>query len=313
MTGRQRGKTGEPRTGDRPPGWRPDASMSLLSDMFTGRLLDPGYAEAAARRARTGETAGRGLRGLRGTGVLLVLVLAGLLATVAGAEARRSEPVAAAQRSRLVEQIRARTGETDALQRRLERLGAETERLRAAALARSNEGDDARRALSAAEGAAAAAPASGPALVVVLDDAPRSGGDGRAGGRADEGRVYDQDIQVLVNGLWAAGATAIAINGQRLTPTTAVRTAGEAILVDYRPLSGPYEVTALGDPDRLERALRGSPADRRLRALADRFRMRYEWRRSASARLPAGSALRLRHARPLREREEPDRERRGRP
>uniref|UniRef100_UPI000AE0DD53 DUF881 domain-containing protein n=1 Tax=Actinomadura kijaniata TaxID=46161 RepID=UPI000AE0DD53 len=160
---------------------------------------------------------------------------------------------------------------------------------------------------------AAAAPASGPALVVVLDDAPRSGGDGRARGRADEGRVYDQDLQVLVNGLWAAGATAIAINGQRLTPTTAVRTAGEAILVDYRPLSGPYEVTALGDPDRLERALRGSPADRRLRALADRFRMRYEWRRSAAARLPAGSALRLRHARPLREREEPDRERRGRP
>ncbi|MFP3969685.1 DUF881 domain-containing protein, partial [Actinomadura fulvescens] len=140
----------------------------------------------------------------------------------------------------------------------------------------------------------AAAPVEGAALVVTLADAEPADGERR---RADDGRVYDQDLQVLVNALWAAGARAIGINGQRMTPTTAIRTAGEAILVDYRPLSGPYEVTALGDRDRLEDVLRASAAGRRLQALEDRFGIRYETRRTGRARLPAAGVLQLRHAR----------------
>ncbi|MES9608829.1 DUF881 domain-containing protein, partial [Actinomadura sp. NPDC000929] len=108
----------------------------------------------------------------------------------------------------------------------------------------------------------------------------------------------NQDLQVLVNGLWAAGARAIGVNGRRLTPTTAIRAAGEAILVDYRPLGGPYEVTAVGDPGRLRAAFAGSPADRRLAALRDRFGIRYGTRRSDEVRLPAAGAVRLRYAVP---------------
>ncbi|MEV4007780.1 DUF881 domain-containing protein, partial [Actinomadura sp. NPDC049753] len=107
-----------------------------------------------------------------------------------------------------------------------------------------------------------------------------------------------QDLQVLVNGLWAAGARAIGVNGRRLTPTTAIRAAGEAIMVDYRPLAGPYEVTAVGDPGRLRAAFAGSPADRRLAALRDRFGVRYGTRRSDELRLPAAGAVRLRYAVP---------------
>ncbi|TMR02714.1 DUF881 domain-containing protein [Actinomadura soli] len=287
-----------PREDDDRPGRRPDASMSLLADLFSGKLLDHGYAEAAARRAAAGDPdPARGR--LRGGGVLLVLVLAGTLVAVAGAEVRRSEPVAAEQRSRLVDEINARTAETDGLQRRLGRLRAETERRRAAALARSEDGRRARRDLAIAAAAAAAAPAGGDALVVTLDDAAPSGGrDDPEGLPADAGgRVYDQDLQVLVNGLWAAGAAAIGVNGQRLTPATAIRAAGEAILVDYRPLSRPYEVTALGDPGRLREAFSGSAADRRLRALNERFKIRYDTHRSAAVSLPAAGAVRLRYAR----------------
>ncbi|MGI5201557.1 DUF881 domain-containing protein [Spirillospora sp. CA-108201] len=270
--------------------------MSLLADLFAGRRLDPGYAEAAARRAAAGEPAPRRGR-LRGTGVLLVLVLTGALAAVAGVEAHRGEPVAAERRSELVGQIRARTAETDALQRRLVRLRADTERRRAAALARSAEGRRVRRDVAAAGAAAAAAPAAGEGLVITVDDAPRGGP--AAPGRADDGgQVYDQDLQVLVNGLWAAGARAIGVNGQRLTPTTAIRAAGEAIMVDYRPIGGPYEVTALGDPRRLRDAFAGSPADRRFAALRDRFGIRYGTRRSDEVRLPAAGAFRLRYAAP---------------
>ncbi|MEU6039964.1 DUF881 domain-containing protein [Actinomadura sp. NPDC047616] len=271
---------------------RPDATMSLLADLFAGRLLDPGYADAAARRAAAGDLAPRGR--LRGTGVLLVLVLVGVLLAAASAEVRRSQPVAAEQRSRLVAQIRARTGDNDALQQRLEQARDETERARAMALARSAEGRRVRGELSTAAAAAAATPISGDGLVVTVDDADRAEQGDR---RGDEGRVYDQDLQVLVNGLWAAGAVAIAVNGQRLTPTTAIRSAGEAVLVDYRPLSGPYRVTAVGDPGRMLDAFGGSAADRRLRALEDRFGIRYRVRRVEGLRLPAAGVLRLRHAR----------------
>ncbi|MQY09033.1 hypothetical protein ACRB68_71440 [Actinomadura sp. RB68] len=268
--------------------------MSLLADLFSGRL-DPGYAEAAARRAAAGRDAPR--RGpLSGGGVLLVVLLLGVLLATAGAEARRGEPAAAERRSRLIGQIHARTAESDALQRRVDALRAETERLRADALARSAEGRRTRQDLAAAARGAAAVPAAGPALVVALADAPADG-DARPGA----GRVYDQDLQILVNGLWAAGATAIGVNGQRLTPTTAIRAAGEAILVDYRPLNGPYEVTALGDPGRIRAAYRGSAADRRLAGLRDRLRIRYGLRRAAHAALPAAGTLRLRYARPARE------------
>ncbi|KAB2339490.1 DUF881 domain-containing protein [Actinomadura rudentiformis] len=276
-------------------GWRrPDASMSLLSDLFAGKVLDPGYAEAAARREAAGEREPRRGR-FRHGGVLLVLIVVGLLIAVAVAEVRRSEPVAQQQRSRLIGEIRTRTAESDELQRRLDRLRADTERQRVAALARSEAGRRARADLTAAGAAAAAVPVEGTALVVTLADAEPQDGGRR---RADAGRVYDQDLQVLVNALWAAGARAIGINGQRLTPTTAIRTAGEAILVDYRPLTGPYEVTALGDRDRIEGALRRSAAGRRLQALEDRFGVRYGTRRTDEARLPAAGALQLRHARP---------------
>jgi len=284
----------------RPPGRRrPDAPASLLADLLAGKLLDPGYAEAAARRAAAGPAAPRRGRP-RGAGVLLVLVLAGTLIAVAGAQARRGEPVAAAQRSRLIGEIHARTAETDALQSRLDRLRSDTERHRARALVRSDEGRRVRQRLARAGAAAAALPAAGDGIAVTLADAPRTGPGGPAAPRhaADGGRVYDQDLQVLVNGLWAAGAAAIGVNGQRLAPTTAIRTAGEAIMVDYRPLNGPYEVTALGDPDRLRDAFAGSAADRRLGALHDRFGIRYDVRRASGARLPAAGASHLRYAAP---------------
>ncbi|KAB2378090.1 hypothetical protein, partial [Actinomadura montaniterrae] len=68
---------------ERAGGWRrPDASMSLLSDLFAGKLLDPGYAEAAARRAASGRTRPRGGRALSGA-VLAVLVAVGVLVAVA--------------------------------------------------------------------------------------------------------------------------------------------------------------------------------------------------------------------------------------
>jgi uncharacterized protein YlxW (UPF0749 family) len=95
--------------------------------------------------------------------------------------------------------------------------------------------------LAVASGAAAVV---GPGLVVTANDAP----DAIPGAG---GTIVDSDLQALVNGLWAAGAEAIALNGHRLTPMTAIRSAGQAITVDYRSLTPPYVVSAIGNPDTL--------------------------------------------------------------
>jgi uncharacterized protein YlxW (UPF0749 family) len=94
---------------------------------------------------------------------------------------------------------------------------------------------------------------SGDAVVITLRDAPRTDAES---GAACGLRICDLDLQRVVNVVWSAGATAVSINGERLTATSPIRQAGRTITVNFRPLlTPPYEVTALGaNPDRVAEA-----------------------------------------------------------
>ena len=172
---------------------------------------------------------------------------------------------------------------------------------RDAALASDLAGRDETRRLNALELAAATVPVTGPGIVVTLDDRPEAvEGEpeptlprGEVGG---DGRVLDRDLQALVNGLWAAGAEAISIDDLRLTARTAIRSAGEAVLVDFRPLSPPYVVRALGDPGRLEPAFVDGEAGRRLATYTTLYGLRMDVQAERSLTLPAGSPAELRSA-----------------
>lgn len=67
--------------------------------------------------------------------------------------------------------------------------------------------------------------------------------------------VSYQDIVAVVNELWAAGAEAVAVNGQRLTATTGLSQVGGTVVVNLQRLTGPFDVTAIGDPATLDGAL----------------------------------------------------------
>ncbi|EPD30493.1 DUF881 domain-containing protein [Gleimia europaea] len=69
-------------------------------------------------------------------------------------------------------------------------------------------------------------------------------------------RVLDTDLRFIINALWAGGAEGVEINGVRVGPTTAVRTAGSAILVNFQPVVAPYNIRAIGDDESLELQLR---------------------------------------------------------
>jgi uncharacterized protein YlxW (UPF0749 family) len=110
--------------------------------------------------------------------------------------------------------------------------------------------------------AAGTVPVTGPGIVVSLDDSSAA---------SSTERIQDFDLQVLVNALWAAGAEAVAVDGQRLSPTTAVRNAGEAVLVNLTPLSPPYVVEAIGDPTDLQVRLARTRASGHLAVLRDTY------------------------------------------
>ena len=136
-------------------------------------------------------------------------------------------------------------------------------------------------------------------MVVRLADAPVQN-DGAVTGDSGAGpaRVIYSDLQKVANELWAAGAEAIAINGQRLTATSTIRSAGEAILVDFRPVTSPYEVVG----DRAE--VVAGPVRRQPVGVSDASGwpgdtgLSFEVRRADDLTLPAAPEPRLRYARP---------------
>jgi len=232
--------------------------------------------------------------------LLVVLVLLGLLLGTAATWTRRGEPTAARTRAALAADVARSAATDDALLRRVTAARAQIERLRTQALANSSAGDRVRRELATVEAAVGATAVSGPGLVVELGDAaapdPVTGEPRAPDGQA--GTVLDRDLQHLVNALWAAGASALAVDGRRLSPTTAIRSAGGAVLVDFRPVDSPYTVAALGEPNRLRERLEDEPGFRRLRALASRYGLALDLREE-QVRLPAAAPVTLRAAKPL--------------
>ena len=100
---------------------------------------------------------------------------------------------------------------------------------------------------------------------------------------------------MLANGLWEAGAEAISINGHRLSSLTAIRSAGDAITVDYRSLTRPYRVEAIGDPRTLQAHFVESSAGAWWNDLAQNRRMRYEISDVKQLDLAADPGMVLRH------------------
>ncbi|MFT4293839.1 MAG: DUF881 domain-containing protein [Micropruina sp.] len=128
-------------------------------------------------------------------------------------------------------------------------------------------------------------PVKGPAVVVVLDDA-RSGVH-PPGVSPELLVVHQQDIQAVVNALWSGGAEAMTIQGQRVTSRTGVKCVGNSVVLHGVPYAPPYEIAAIGDPDKLDRALEASNAVQIYRQYVAAYGLGYGQRREASVTMPA--------------------------
>lgn len=261
----------------------------FLTELFQNPL-DPGYADAAARKSREGEPTG--WRKWTSSGVATVtLVGLGFLFVVAYQQTVADEPARTKARATLVEQVQNRRDETTRLQQRADRLGDDVAQLRERELG----GATAAR-LRDLEAATGLAPVRGSGAKVRLADGPTPI-NAVTGERNTVARVKDTDLQLATNALWSLGAEAITINGQRLTATSTIRQAGEAILVDFQPVTTPYEVIAIG-PDDLASDFRDGYAGRFFKELSAKYGMSFEASDAHDVTLPAATELKLRVAEP---------------
>ncbi|GGC64260.1 DUF881 domain-containing protein [Hoyosella rhizosphaerae] len=141
----------------------------------------------------------------------------------------------------------------------------------------------------------------GSGIVVTLTDAARDQqGNYPSGASPDDLVVHQQDMQSVLNALWAGGATAIQVQDQRLTAWSAPRCIGNTLLLHGRAYSPPYVISAVGDPDSLGEALDAAPGVRLYRQYAARYGLGYDVNESEDLTIVAHEEpLRLRYASPL--------------
>jgi uncharacterized protein YlxW (UPF0749 family) len=261
-----------------------------LLDHLTATALDEDYAQASRRRAAAAE--GSAASGRPGTYALVALALFGVLVATAALQTSRGADQSASSHASLVSQVQERkaaltrrraevrdlTAQVSTLQAQ-DRTGATQERTAAARSAR----------LGVLSGAT---PVHGPGVLVRVDDAP---------GAVDaQHQVQAPDLQKLVNGLWQVGAEAVSLNGQRLTALTSIRDAAGAITVNYRSLSPPYTLQAVGNPKKMGADLLDTAGGQTLLTLQSTFGLKFHVDTEDTMTLPAAKPPALRYARPSR-------------
>jgi uncharacterized protein YlxW (UPF0749 family) len=218
--------------------------------------------------------------------VPVVLLGAGVLFATS-AETARGTDLRAGRRLELTQLISERNHQVRVSEARAASLRAEVERN-----TRDRSGADARvaaaqAAADALRGTAGMSAVQGPALTVELNDAPpRADGQLPPGGTVNDIVVHQQDVQGVVNALWAGGAEAMTIMGQRVISTGAVRCVGNTLLLYGRTYSPPFTVTAIGPVDRLRASLSASRSVQAFEQAARDFQLGYQVKDEGDVRMP---------------------------
>jgi uncharacterized protein YlxW (UPF0749 family) len=259
--------------------------------------LDPGYAAAARRR---GERSSRRRR----VEVLMTAfgaVLAGFVLAFAYVSTHRAAPETAKVHADLVSRVRAAQNTADQLDRTAQSLSSRVDSLRNDALSGSGS---LRTQLQNEQLLAGAVAAVGPGVQVTLADPPTPSS-APAAGRAGSTPIRavapltDRDVRSVVNELWAVGAEAISVNDIRLTPASAIRFAGEAVLVDFKPINPPYVIRAIGNADQLDTGFASSAVASRYQTLAGVDGITFTFGEQGKLKLPAATIGTLSYAHPV--------------
>ena len=138
---------------------------------------------------------------------------------------------------------------------------------------------------------------TGTGIVIQLEDSKAAV---PTGGNESDYLVGSRDIRVVVEELWGVGAEAIAVNGERITPTSAIIDVGSSLLINSAYLAQPYQVTALGPPGLYERLSASAGFVGFVRARGQGYGIQVSLAEPESVDVPAYvGTVTLRYSRPL--------------
>ena len=129
---------------------------------------------------------------------------------------------------------------------------------------------------------------SGPGLTVVLNDAPQVDLSIPENERPDVNDllIHQEDVQSVVNALWAGGAQGVSLMGKRVISTSAVKCVGNTLLLHGKVYSPPFKIQAVGDVAKLTNSLRTDPNVTVLQDYVDLYGLVYDVQRSQLIELP---------------------------
>jgi uncharacterized protein YlxW (UPF0749 family) len=228
-----------------------------------------------------------------------VFIVAGLLATTSATTARGTD-LRSEGRTSTADLIREQQRRAEQQEAQVARLREGVQQLSRDAAPAGSRLADLDRAVYRLGQAAGTQPVRGRTVTVTLDDAPTTG-TMPDGFEPDDLVVHQQDVQAVVNALWASGAEAMTLMDQRVISTSAVRCVGNVLILQDRVYSPPYKITAIGDPATMERSLEDSQALQIYRQYVDAVGLRYDVKRTGVQTLPGyDGALLLQHANAIR-------------
>lgn len=262
-------------------------TLPLLT-LITEQSMDGDYQHVAERRQAEGKpAAGRGPTRT----AALVVALFGLLIVVAAVQTSRDAASTEEGRQELIRQINLARDGLNASQSEISDLRAENTDLTENLQSLRQQDQQVSSALSRTRAFTGFGAVAGPGVRLTVDDSA----DG-----SDDGRVRDEDLALLVDGLWLAGAEAISVNGHRLTSLSGIRNVNRAIHIKAQPLRPPYEVLAIGNPNDLQALFQESRPGLQWSALVSNYGIQFSMENSSSdLSLPGTPAPLLRSAQVL--------------
>ncbi len=254
----------------------PEHVTTPLLTLITARSMDEDYAHVAQQRAAAGDPP-TGSSQPHWISLVTVGVLGLMMAVVAVQTDRRAE-VDELGRAALIDQIELRRERVANLQSQAGELNDSIRTSVARAAEIDGQLEELESNVSRLEVRTGFSAVRGEGVRITVDNQP---------GVDVNNEIRDEDLAYLVDGLWAAGAEAIAINDQRINLLGGIRNTSRAIHVNGRPVNPPYVISAIGDNDTLQARLLQSSQGQAWFALVNTYGFRYTPENVDDIRLPA--------------------------
>ncbi|MBD3925698.1 DUF881 domain-containing protein [Nocardioides cavernae] len=271
-------RTGTPTAPGEPDAGRrlPEHVTTPLLTLITARSMDEDYAHVAQKRAVAGDARPRAVRSHWSS--FLAIAALGVMAAVVAVQTDREAPANELSRAALVQQIDTRSDDVRALQADVARLTRFNASVASNSTRTQTDLGDVDARVRRAELTTGFSPVHGPGVRITVDNRP---------GDEVDGEVLDEDLATLVDGLFEAGAEAVAINDQRINALGGIRNTNRAVHVNGRPVNAPYVVSAIGDPRTLQARLVETYQGQQWFGRVNNFGFVYEAENVDDIRLPA--------------------------